>query len=75
MQPITCRRYADNFKGQAILLAEPIGPAKAARQLDRSVKGTGNWLVAVHAGHPLSASSRKPVSALESELTLLRVEK
>lgn len=42
MQPITCRRYTDNFKGQAILLAEPIGPAKAARQLDISVKAIGD---------------------------------
>lgn len=33
MQHITRRRYTDDFKAQAILLAESIGPAKAARQL------------------------------------------
>ena len=38
MQHITRRRYTDDFKAQAILLAESIGPAKAARQLDMSVK-------------------------------------
>ena len=38
MQHITRRRYTDDFKAQAILLAELIGPAKAARQLDMSVK-------------------------------------
>ncbi len=37
MQHITRRRYTDDFKAQAILLAESIGPAKAARQLDMSV--------------------------------------
>lgn len=31
MLRITRRRYADDFKAQAILLAESIGPAKAAR--------------------------------------------
>ena len=74
MQPITRRRYTDDFKAQAILLAESLGPAKAARQLDMSVKTLGNWLDASRAGRPLSAPSRKPVSELESELTRQRAE-
>ena len=68
MQRITRRRYADDFKAQAILLTESLGPAKAARQLDMSVKTLGNWLDASRAGRPLSSPSRKPVSELESEL-------
>jgi transposase len=74
MQHITRRRYTDDFKAQAILLAESIGPAKAARQLDMSVKTLSNWLDASRAGRPLSSASRKPVSELESELARLRAE-
>jgi transposase len=74
MQHITRRRYTDDFKAQAILLAESIGPAKAARQLDMSVKTLSNWLDASRAGRPLSSPSRKPVSELESELARLRAE-
>ena len=74
MQHITRRRYTDDFKAQAILLAESLGPAKAARQLDMSVKTLSNWLDASRAGRPLSSASRKPVSELESELARLRAE-
>jgi transposase len=74
MQHLTRRRYTDDFKAQAILLAESIGPAKAARQLDMSVKTLSNWLDASRAGRPLSSPSRKPVSELESELARLRAE-
>ena len=47
MQHISRRRYTDDFKAQAILLAQSLGPAKAARQLDMSVKthsATGSTL-------------------------------
>lgn len=74
MQRITRRRYTDDFKAQAILLADSIGPAKAVRQLDMSVKTLSNWLDASRAGRPLSSASRKPVSELESELARLRAE-
>ena len=50
MQRISRRRYTDDFKAQAILLAESLGPAKAARQLDMSVKTLSNWLDASRAG-------------------------
>lgn len=74
MQRITRRRYTDDFKAQAVALAESIGPAKAARQLDMSAKTLTNWLSASRAGQPLSSSSRKPVSEMESELARLRAE-
>lgn len=38
MHRISRRRYTDDFKSQAIALAESIGRAKAARQLDMSIK-------------------------------------
>jgi hypothetical protein len=46
MEHIPRRRYTDDFKAQAILLAESLGPAKAARQLDMSAtkdKDTHNF--------------------------------
>lgn len=74
MQHITRRRYTDDFKAQAVALAESIGSAKAARQLDMSAKTLANWLGASRAGQPLSSPSRKPVSEMESELARLRAE-
>ena len=74
MHRIIRRRYTDDFKTQAIALAESIGPAKAARQLDMSAKTLANWLGVSRAGQPLSSPSRKPVSEVESELARLRAE-
>ncbi|WP_164972183.1 transposase [Luteimonas sp. YGD11-2] len=74
MQPVPRRRYTDDFKAQAIALAEAIGPTKAARQLDMSVKTLGNWLDASRSGRPHSSPGRKPVTDLESEVARLRAE-
>lgn len=74
MQRISRRHYTDDLKAQAIALAESVGRAKAARQLDMSVKTLGNWLDASRAGQPLSSPRRQPVSDLESELSRLRAE-
>lgn len=74
MQRIPRRQYTDDFKAQAVALGESIGPAKAARQLDISVKTLANWLTAARAGEPLSTPTRQPVSELEAELARLRAE-
>jgi transposase len=74
MQRISRRHFTDDFKTQAIALAESIGSAKAARQLDMSIKTLGNWRDASRAGRPLSSPCRKPVSEMESELSRLRAE-
>lgn len=74
MHRISRRRYTDDFKAQAIALAESIGRAQAARQLDMSVKTLGNWLDASRAGRPVTSPRRKPVSDLESEVARLRAE-
>lgn len=74
MQRIPRRQYTADFKAQAVSLAEPIGPAKTARQLDVSVKTLANWLTASRAGKPLSASTRQLVSEFEAELARLRAK-
>lgn len=74
MQRIPRRQYTDDFKSQAVTLAESIGRAKAARQLDVSVKTLANWLDAAGAGRPLSAPTRQSVSDSASELARLRAE-
>ena len=74
MQRIPRRQFTDDFKAQAVTLAETIGPAKAARQLDISVKTLANWLTASRSGQPLSSSTRQPVSELEAEVARLRAE-
>jgi len=74
MQHISRRRYTDDFKAQAVALAESIGAAKAARQLGISAKTLANWLGASRSGQPLRSPSRKPVSEVESELARLRAE-
>ncbi|AKC80665.1 transposase [Xanthomonas arboricola] len=74
MQRVTRRRYTDDFKVQAVALAESIGLTKAAQQLDMSAKLLANWLSASRAGQPLSSADRKPVTEMEGELARLRAE-
>lgn len=74
MTSISRRRYTDEFKGQAVELAESVGPAEAARRLDIPVKTLANWLGAARTGQPLRSSKRRPVSDLESEVSRLRAE-
>jgi len=74
MHYVTRRQFTDDFKAQAIALAESIGPTKAAQQLEMSTKTLANWLSASRAGQPLSSPKRKPVSDLEGELARLRAE-
>ena len=74
MQRVPRRRFTDDFKAQAVTLAESIGPAQAARQLDMSAKTLTNWLGVSRAGRPLRSPGRKPVGELESELDRLRTE-
>ncbi len=68
MQRVPRRRFTNNFRSQAVTLAESIGPAKAARQLDMSVKALAYWLITARSGKPLSSPSRAPVEEMESEL-------
>ena len=74
MSPISRRSYTDEFKPQAVTLAESLGPAAAARQLEISVKTLTNWIEAVRAGRSLSSQTRRQATDLESELSRLRAE-
>ena len=74
MSRITRRSYTDEFKHQAVELAESLGPAAAARQLEMSVKTLANWIDAVRAGRSLTSEARRPATDLESEISRLRAE-
>ncbi len=60
MDCIPPRQYTTDFKAQAVTLAESIGTAKAARQLDMSGKTLANWLAASRAGLPLNSPAARP---------------
>lgn len=53
MSHITRRSYTDEFKHQAVALAESLDPAAAARQLEMSVKTLANWVDATLFGWPV----------------------
>ncbi|MFU0837797.1 transposase [Pseudomonas fragi] len=72
MYPSTRRNYTDEFKTQAVALAESVGRTEAARQLEMSVKTLDNWVDATRRGQPLS--SPKPITKEDSELARLRAE-
>ncbi len=74
MTSISCRSFTDDFKAQAVSLAESVGQAEAARQLEISSKTLGNWVRTSDRGQALSSAKRRPVSDLESELSRLRSE-
>ena len=74
MQRIPRRQFTDDFKAQAVKLAESIGPAETVRQLDISVKTLANWRAASRFGRPLSSSTRQPVGELEAEVARLLAE-
>lgn len=57
MSRITRRCYTDEFKHQAVELAESLGPAAAARQLEMSVKTRANWIDTVRAGRSLTSDA------------------
>jgi transposase len=70
----TYRSYTEEFKIQAVALAQTLGRTEAARQLEIPVKTLDNWVDASRKGHPLSSPERRPVSKDDSELARLRAE-
>ena len=74
MYPSTRRNYTDEFKTQAVALAESVGRTEAARQLEMSVKTLDNWVDATRRGQSLSSPERKPIAKEDSELARLRAE-
>ncbi|WP_082428411.1 transposase [Pseudomonas sp. NBRC 111119] len=74
MYPSTRRNYTDDFKAQAVALAETVGRTEGARQLEISVKTLDKRVDVVRRGKPLSSPERKPVTKEDSELARLRAE-
>ena len=74
MYPTTRRNYTDEFKIQAVALAETLGRTEAARQLEMSVKTLDNWANASRSGLPLSSPDRRAITKEDSELARLRAE-
>ena len=77
------RQYTDEFKVEAIRLAESVGSHEAARRLGVPVATVGNWkrrrtttgVAAPEAtGGAAAVPTRRPVSELEAENSRLRRE-
>lgn len=74
MQHQIRRQYTVEFKSQAVLLAENLGGAGAARKLGISVKTLDHWIQLARAGQPVSSGKRRVVGELEAENSRLRSE-
>ena len=74
MHKVPRRRFTDDFRAQAVTLAESLGPAVAARKLDISVKTLHNWVSGRACGVASAGKRRAPVTELEAELSRLRSE-
>ena len=73
------RRYTDEFKIEAVRLAESIGGNQAAKRLGMPESSLANWVRLKRAGklraiNGASVSAKRPVSELEAENARLRRE-
>jgi len=76
------RQYTEEFKAEAVRLAEAVGQHEASRRLGVPVATVGNWsrrqgsegARLAESGTAASAPSRRPVSDLEAENSRLRKE-
>jgi transposase len=73
------RQYTDEFKIEAVRLAESIGPNQAAKRLGMPESSLGNWVRLKRAGKlraldGAAKSVKRPVSELEAENARLRRE-
>ncbi len=74
------RQYTEEFKAEAVRLAETVGQHEAARRLRVPVATMGNWCrrqreegaKPTAAASPGTPPSRRPVSDLEAEVSRLR---
>ena len=67
--PVRYRKYTDEFKVEAVRLAESVGVAAAAKRLGLPDGSLRNWINQGRAGKLESADSAKPVkrSLVEAE--------
>ena len=74
MQKVHRRRFTDDFKSQAVLLADSLGRTAAARKLDMSVKTLAHWVADAPTIAPAPSSRRRNVGVVDAELSQLRAE-
>ena len=76
--PVRYRKYTEEFKVEAIRLAESVGVGAAAKRLGVSDGNLRNWINRGRAGKPESAEFAKPVkrslAEAEAENSRLRRE-
>lgn len=76
--PVRYRKYTDEFKVEAIRLAESVGIAAASKRLGVADGNLRNWIDRGHRGKRESAEAAKPVkktlAELEAENNRLRRE-
>ena len=76
--PVRYRKYTEEFKVEAIRLAESVGVGAAAKRLGVSDGNLRNWINRGRAGKPESAELAKPVkrslAEAEAENSRLRRE-
>lgn len=68
------RTYTEQYKQEAVSLANEVGPAEAAQRLDIPVKSLTNSLLLLRAGQAIASEKRAPVSELEADNYWLRSE-
>lgn len=76
---VPSRQYTDEFKIEAVKLAESIGGNQAAKRLDIPDSSLWNWIRLsragkLKAGEPSASVLRRPASDLEAENSRLRRE-
>lgn len=74
MKRVPKRSYTEQYKQEAVRLADEVGPAEAARRLEIPVKSLANWVRLSRAGQALASDKRAPVSELEADNRRLRSE-
>jgi transposase len=67
------RRYTDEFKTEAVKLAEEVGITEAARRLDMPMTSIQNWMKSGHLDARVQPTGKK-VTQEQAELSRLRRE-
>jgi transposase len=67
------RRYTDEFRIEAVRLAQEVGVTEAARRLDMPISSIQNWMKSGLANTRMQASGKK-VTPEQAELSQLRRE-
>ena len=67
------RRYTDEFRTEAVRLAQEVGVTEAARRLDMPMTSIQNWMKSGQRDRPTQTGAKK-VTEEQAELSRLREE-